>query len=201
MDAAKLQLKIFTAAKPGSEHVPAEAFIPVFHDWIKNAALPELLVDVANYGHVPQGPGVVLIGHANDYAIDEGEGRQGLLFSRKRQGAAPAQRLADTFRHALHAATLLEQAPALAGKLSFDTTHVLFRINDRLAAPNTEASFAAVRTELEAFCARLFGPGAFTLARVGEPRQLFSVAITAPASTPPSLATLLDRAGGPPTAA
>jgi hypothetical protein len=194
MDASKLQLKIFTAA--ATTRVPSETLIPVFHAWIKDKTLPELLLDVANYGHVPQGPGVVLIGHGSDYAIDESEGRQGLLYNRKRLGAAPAERLEDTFRRALHAAALLERDPVLAGKLTFDTTELLFRINDRLAAPNTAATFAAVRPELEAFCTRLFGAGAFTLAPTGEPRQLFGITIKATTALP--LATLLDRAGGAP---
>src|SRR5450755_4649168 len=41
-----------------------EPLIPVFHGWIENrAAEDELLIDVADYIHVPAGPGVVLIGH------------------------------------------------------------------------------------------------------------------------------------------
>jgi hypothetical protein len=197
MDASKLQLKIFTSSSSSpSGQLPAEAFIPVFHGWIKDAVLPELLVDVANYGHVPQGPGVVLIGHANDYAIDDGEGQPGLLFNRKRQAPAPELRLGDTFRRTLHAALLLEKEPALAGKLKFDTSRFLLRINDRLAAPNTDATFAAVRAEIEAFCSRLFGGGPFMLARTGEPRQLFGVTITG--GHPQPLYALLERAGGAP---
>ena len=42
------------------------------------------MIDVANYAHVPKGPGVALIGHGTDYFIDEGEGRLGLLYNRKR---------------------------------------------------------------------------------------------------------------------
>lgn len=197
MDASKLQLKIFTSSSTG--HLDAETFIPVFHEWIKNGVLPELLVDVANYGHVPRGPGVVLIGHENDYGLDDSEGRQGLLFNRKRLAPAPELRLEDTFRRALHAAVLLEQEPTLAGKLKFGTLQLLLRINDRLAAPNTDATFAALRPELESFCARLFGAGQFTLARTGEPRQLFGVTITT--SHAPALASLLERAGGAPKTA
>lgn len=195
MDATKLQLKIFFA--PGS-HVPTEAFIPVLHAFIKEHKLPDLLVDVANYAHVPRGPGVVLIGHGSDYFIDESEGRQGLLFNRKRQAPESGARLQDTFARALQAALLLEGDPAFAstGKLKFATDEFLFRINDRLAAPNTDATFAAVRDELTAFCTRLFGAGGFSLSRVGEARQRFAVAIKV--SQPASLASLLDKVGGAP---
>ena len=38
-------------------------------------AFDELMIDVADYKHVKHGPGVVLVGDANDYYLDEGEGR------------------------------------------------------------------------------------------------------------------------------
>lgn len=192
MDASKLQLKIFTA--PGKA-LPSESFIPVFHRWIKDRVLPELLIDVANYAHVPHGPGVVLIGHGTDYGFDEAEGRKGLLFNRKRQAPAPEERLPDTFRRALHAAVLLEKEPAFAGQLKFATDEFLLRLNDRLLAPNNDATWASVSPELEAFATKLFGAGQFSLARTGEPRQLFSVIIKCKA--PASLAALLEKAGGP----
>jgi len=34
--------------------------IPVFHRWIQEAVLNELVIDVADYRHVPAGPGVML---------------------------------------------------------------------------------------------------------------------------------------------
>ena len=196
MDAAKLQLKIFTA--PGSD-IPSEEFIPVLHTFIKHQKLPELLIDVANYTHVPRGPGVVLIGHGTDYFIDESVGRQGLLFNRKRQAPPPAERLQDTFARALHAAVVLEGEPALAGKLKFATDELMFRINDRLMAPNNDGTMESVRGELEAFCTRLFGAAGFSLTRVGHARELFAVSIKI--NQPAPLATLLERVGGAPKAA
>jgi hypothetical protein len=194
MEAQKLQLKIF-ALPDAARAVELEAFVGVFHRWIKDRVLPELVIDVANYAHVPDGPGIVLIGHGSDYFLDEGGGRLGLLHNRKRAGLPPRERLADLARRTLHAASLLERDPALSGALRFATHELLFRINDRLAAPNTEATFAAVRPELEELSRCIFG-GAFELVRVGGPKDLFAVRLTSPTSEP--LATLLDRAGGPP---
>jgi len=196
MDAHKLQLKIY-ATPDSAKAVEPEALIPVFHRWIKDHVLPELTIDVANYGHVPDGPGVVLIGHGSDYFIDEGEGRLGLLHNRKRSGPAAAERLSDLARRTFHAATLLEKDPSLGGKLKFATNELLFRINDRLAAPNTDATFGALRGEIEALGKTLFG-GAVELERVGGPKELFAVRISSGASV--SLASLLERAGGAPGA-
>jgi hypothetical protein len=196
MNAHKLQLKIY-ATPASAAAVEPEAVIPVFHRWLKEHLLPELTIDVANYGHVPEGPGVVLIGHGSDYFMDLGEGRLGLLGNRKRSGPAEGERLGDLARRTLHAATLLEKEAALGGKLTFATNELLFRINDRLAAPNTEATFASLKGELEALGKQLFA-GAFELQRVGGPKELFAARFKAAASAP--LATLLERAGGLPTA-
>jgi len=196
MDAHKLQLKIYLTPESARSLDP-EALIPVFHRWIKQRLLPELTIDVANYGHVPQGPGVVLIGHGADYFLDEGEGRPGLLHNRKRAGLAPAERLGDLARRTLHAAALLEKDLALTGKIKFATDELLFRVNDRLAAPSSDATFLALRPELEALAKALFA-GPVTLTREGGPKELFAVRIKSPAAPP--LAALLERAGGPPAA-
>jgi hypothetical protein len=196
MDAHKLQLNIYVSPESARAVAP-DAFIPVFHRWIKDHLLPELTIDVANYEHVPRGPGVVLIGHGSDYFIDEGEGRLGLLHNRKRAGLAAGERLTDLARRTFHAASLLEKEPTLAGKLKFTTGELLFKINDRLAAPNTDATFAAVKGDLEALAKQLYA-GPVELARVGAPKELFAVRIKGAPGV--SLATLLERAGGVPTA-
>ena len=196
MDAHKLQLKIFLTPETGSA-LNLDDLVPVFHRWIKQRALPELTIDVANYEHVPKGPGVVLIGHGSDYFLDESEGRRGLLHNRKRAGMLPGDRLPDLARRTLHAAALLEKDLALMGKVRFATDELLFRINDRLAAPNTDATFAAVRPELETLAKTLYGAPC-DLKRVGDAKGLFAVRIKA--TTRPPLATLLERAGGPPAA-
>jgi hypothetical protein len=193
MDAHKLQVKLFATAAPELE---VEAFIPVFHRWIKDRVLPELLVDVANYAHVPRGPGVVLIGHGADYFMDQAEGRLGLLYNRKREAPAPGARLADAFRRTIHAAILLEKDPALAGKLRFRTGEWLFRINDRLAASNDDQTFARLRPELEAFCREMLDGISFELVRIGTARDLFGVRIRAAGEA--ELPALLERLGGPP---
>jgi len=196
MDAHKLQLKIF-AEPAATAELTLDPFIVIFHRWIKERLLPELVIDVANYAHVPNGPGVVLIGHGSDYFIDRLDGRLGLMSSRKRAGLAPAERLTDLARRTLHAAALLEREPSLGGKLRFRPGELLFRLNDRLAAGNTDAAFAALKPEIEELGKRLYA-GPFEVTRVGGPKDLLSLRITSNAAAP--LGTLLERAGGPPAA-
>src|SRR5690606_15797570 len=86
----KFQFKLFIETP---EALSQEAVIPVFHDFIREKALPELLIDVADYRHVHEGPGVVLIGHGYDLYVDEMDGRPGLLFSRKREATGSVEEI------------------------------------------------------------------------------------------------------------
>jgi hypothetical protein len=191
MDSSKLSVKFF--AKDGSA-VAEGAFVPVFHGWIQRQALPEhLLIDVADYKHVPTGPGTVLVSHEANLSMDTTGHRLGLMYFRKTPIEGDLrERLRRVFRSALTACQLLEQDPALAGKLSFRTDEALFRIHDRLMAPNTEHSFAAVRPALDGLLTNLHG-GPVNLAHEPNEETLFAIRITAPSS--PSLSDLLARLG------
>ncbi|MCG8364404.1 MAG: hypothetical protein MJA27_13865, partial [Pseudanabaenales cyanobacterium] len=50
--------------------VSKEDAINVFHSWIQDQKLDDQLIDVADYSHVPEGPGVMLIGHNAFYSFD-----------------------------------------------------------------------------------------------------------------------------------
>src|SRR5579864_4377903 len=65
------------------EAADLEALIPVFHTWIENQNGDELLIDVADYTHVPAGPGIVLIGHEGNYSVDNTGNRLGVRYNRK----------------------------------------------------------------------------------------------------------------------
>ncbi|HEY3235792.1 MAG TPA: hypothetical protein VGJ84_13835, partial [Polyangiaceae bacterium] len=155
--------------------------------------LGELLVDVANYSHAHNGPGVVLVGDACDYYMDESDGRRGLLFSRKRHAPPPEERLKDAFIRALSACRLLEGEEALKGRLAFDGREVLLKIVDRLETSNSDSFLETIRPELEPFLKELYAGAPVELTRIGSPKDLFSVCIRAGAA--PSVETLLERLG------
>lgn len=73
---------------------------------------------------------------------------------------------------------------------------MLFRVNDRLAAPNDSGTFAKLRPELNRWARQMFG-SPVELAPVGGRKELFGVRVASPEEVP--LALLLNRAGGPPT--
>jgi hypothetical protein len=179
----KIQVKYFAQAPVALEHL-----VPVFHRWIRDRVLGELMIDVADYGHVHHGPGVVLIGHACDYFMDQGEGRLGLLYSKKRDPGAAEGRIEDGFKKALEACRLLEQEPGLG--LHFGGEEVLVRMPDRLTAPNTEEGFTALKTALEPIVTRLYG-GSARIERVSDKGGPLSARIHA--QTPASISDLLGR--------
>jgi hypothetical protein len=189
MKSEKLQIKFF--AKPNAAF-DVETVVPVFHRFIREHAFDELMIDVADYKHVKNGPGIALIGDANDYFLDEGEGRPGLLFSRKRHGAGPDGRLREGLARALRACSLLEAAPELAGKLEFATDEILIRLPDRLNAPNDDQSFAEVQAEVAALVEKLYGAGASITRGPSAPEAL---SLRVKTSSAPTLSALLSSLG------
>jgi hypothetical protein len=169
-----VRVKIF-ASEPSS--IDLGEAIPVFHRWIQGHLCPELLIDVADYRHVPNGPGVMLIGHEANYSLDMAKNRLGLLYSRKQAGGGAQENLQQALDAAIAACRRLEKEPAFAGKLKFDTGDCEFSINDRLLAPNRDETYLALKPELDRFFAGLWGAGAYSIEHEGEPRELFRVAV------------------------
>lgn len=149
MEANRILFKIFAKT-----HVELESFVPVFHRFIREQVLDELPIDVADYAHVHEGPGVVLIGHAFDYYLDLRGGRLGLVYLRKRDAPPPAERVKDAARRALRMARLLEQA---VEGLSFKTDELWVSFPDRLRAADTDENFALLKSELDALTTALVG--------------------------------------------
>jgi len=169
-------------------------FIGLFHRFIQQKSLPGLLLDVADYAHVPDGPGVILIGHEVDYGIDSVGGRTGLLTTHKRHTTRDFEDVVkETLRMALVAARAIE-ADGSTG-VHFDTSAVTFQLIDRLRTPNTDAAFEAARAALSPVAEKLFA-GGYEAARENgqDPRQ--PLAIRLRATDPADADTLLGRLGG-----
>src|ERR1700741_2852788 len=103
------------------EEVSLEPLIPVFHSWIQGQVLEELLLDVADYRHVPGGPGVVLIGHQANYSVDDTDDRLGVRYNRKAEvDGGNHKALRQAMRANLIACQRLEAEPSLERKLQFN---------------------------------------------------------------------------------
>jgi hypothetical protein len=188
MESSKLNIK-FYLADPNA--VKLEAVVPIFHSWIQTHALADhMLIDVADYAHVPNGPGVVLVAHEANLYLDTLDGRAGLTYSRKQplDGSFP-QRLGAAFSAALQACALLDES---MGGVRFVTDEASLKINDRLFAPNNLETFAAVKPDVEAIAREVLGQSA-TIEHRGNAKQLFEVAIRSLAQT--DLRSLMQRLG------
>jgi hypothetical protein len=189
MDSSRLAVKFYADDSSG---VSADEVVPIFHSWIQERALSDhMLIDVADYSHVPDGPGAVLVAREANIYLDRFDKRVGLRYSRKQalEGSS-SDRLRFLFRAALQACELLEQNTTLGGRIRFRTDQASFQINDRLLAPNTAQTFDSVKPELNRFLTELYGAVRLEY-RDDDPKNLFEVFISSTVN--PDITTLLSR--------
>ena len=175
IDLQKINIKFFIA-EPSL--VSLDPFIGIFNAWIQ--ASDGDYYDLADYSHVPAGPGVVLVAHDANISIDNNENRLGLLYNRKRPLAGDnGEKLATAFTAALAYCRRIEEEPLLQGRIRFRGEEALVTINDRLSAPNNDETFTALRREIETIARRLFGPAEFIVEKEPDPQRRFAVRIRA----------------------
>ena len=185
-DLQRINIKFFLAAD--AELSPAEAF-RVFNTWIPTTP-DEVLIDVADYSHVPEGPVTLLVGHEANYSLDSSHAEPGLLYSRKQPAAGDlAARLERALRSALKACQRLEAEPSLEGKVKFRSGDLLLGANDRLNAANDEAGEGALCAALEPVLARLFAGAEYAIERDGNAPLRLNLRVRA--QTDADTATLL----------
>ncbi len=160
-------------ARPGAQLQDEADLIPIFHEWIRLKKLEGTLIDVADYRHVPEGPGVMLISHEINYAVDHVEDQLGLSAQRKlsRQGVQEhnhVDRIVNLVRATARFGTLLEADPRLKDQLHLSGEQFYYRSNDRLQAPNTEAAFTELKPDLEAAAATLYPGKSASITRIVE---------------------------------
>lgn len=175
MELQHINVKIYV---DGDLPVAAARFIEVFHKWIQEKTLGELLIDVADYGHVPAGPGVLLVGHEADYSMDHTDGRWGCRYNRKAPLEGSNQdRLRQAMCSVANACRLLEAHFAGGPLLKFSRREFEVFINDRALAPNTPETQAACRPEIEEFVKNTLGQRDFTLQPPTDLRRRFGLVV------------------------
>ena len=171
MDLYKIGIKLFVT---NPQTVRLRDFIPVFHSWIQQQKVAgHQLIDVHDYSHVHNGPGILLVAHEGNFSMDQEDGRLGLFYYRKRplEGGFEAN-LKSVLQTVLQACKLLESEPKLDG-IKFDTKEVLVIANDRLLASND----AAARVTLEPIIAKTLGKAALA-SQSSDPRERLAFTVT-----------------------
>jgi len=159
MELTRFGLKLF-ATDPAA--MQGRKFVPIFHSWIQKQAVEKhQLIDVHDYSHIHHGPGILLVGHEGNFSTEMGEGVPGLVYFRKQPAGTFEENLRASLKAVLQAAALIEAEPGLEGRAQFRRDEVLFISNDRLLAPNNEATIEGIKPTL----VKVFGDKA-TLAAV-----------------------------------
>lgn len=154
------------------------AVVPVFHKWIQKQSLEgHLLIDVHDYSHIFNGPGILLVGHESNISLDLADGRPGLLYYRKQpQEGSEVSRVVAILRAALQACELLAADPVFEGRIRFAKDEALMISNDRLNAPNDEETFLKLTPALEKALKEVLPEAEFVFERVSSnPRERLAI--------------------------
>ena len=173
MNLQHINLKLYI---DNPESLDLAAFSGIFNSWIQRRLTDDLLVDVADYLHVHNGPGMLLVGHEANYSLDNTGGRLGLLYNRKAQlEGSNEDKLVHAARALLSAAQLLEKENGV----KFNGQELQVIVNDRLIAPNTLETFAALEADLRGLLDRLYKGFSYDLNQRPDARERFIVNVKA----------------------
>jgi hypothetical protein len=188
----ELQHLVVKIPVQGDLAVEPGVFIDLFHRWVSEQSMPELLVDIGDYRHVPAGPGILLVGFEAEYAIDHTDSRWGVLYRRKDVlPGTNTDRLRQAIGAAAHAGQRIERE--LNGQVTFSRSAIEVIVNDRLLAPNTAESLSGITPVIQAFAREVLGHDAVTIApHDADRRRRFGVTVRS--SQPFELETLAEGA-------
>lgn len=169
MELYRLGIKFFAEL---TGRIELTELIPIFHEWIQKQTIEgHLLIDVHNYSHIEQGPGILLVAHQGNVSVDLADGRIGLLYYRKQPIAA----LTEIVKPAVQSCRVLEQDARMRGRFQFRTDDVLVVANDRLLAPNNNETFTELEPQLSSALRQVLEKP-FKLSRVSEdPKERLTI--------------------------
>lgn len=119
--------------------VDFDAVVNLFHRWIQQHLVTEHQpIDVADYKHVVDGPGIVLVTHEANIHLDFTDGQAGLFYIRKQPLDGDFnQRLRKVLAYTAKLAQMLEAEESLSPRFKFKTGQAVVRFNDKLLAPHS----------------------------------------------------------------
>jgi len=125
-------------------------FIPVFHTWIQDKLIEDhLLLDVADYSHIPDGPGVMLIAHEGSFSLDQEKYKPGIMYMRKTKMEGDFKnRFNQVLSITTEAANRLQNND-ITNDVNFISDSFRFIANDRLYADNTRDNQNFYKKEIQ----------------------------------------------------
>jgi len=189
MDLQRVSLKILTDAPVTLNLDP---FLVIFSRWRTDANHPAQWVDLADYAHMPRGPGIILIGHRCNFSFDLGTAAPGIQYLSK-QGLEGSSE--DRLRTVLRDCFALTRS--LLGESEFPSSvHLLtgaleLAFNDRLETPHTAETDRALQPAVTKVLDRLYGPGKYSVKPEPDAGRRYGFTIAAPED--PGLEVLTAR--------
>ena len=188
-DLQRIHIKILTNA-PAS--LKLEPFIEIFGRWRGEKSQPAEWVDLADYAHVPRGPGIVLVGQRANFAFDMAEPAPGILYAAKKGlTGSHLVRVTVAMKSCLELTKRLITEPEFPDGVALRTDSVELRFADRLATPNTPETDEELRPVVRQAMDKLFGANGYELAVQGDLNETYGFSIRAKKAEP--LDALLKR--------
>ena len=170
----------------------ASSCIPVFHQWVGEKSMDELLIDVADYRHVSDGPGILLVGLEGDYGIEEAGGRFGLRYTRKRSiPNSFTDTLLLAYQRAVAACVSLRLDASVAEHFPDTHASVDITVFDRLKYATAASSPPSLIREVALLFASIYGASGAEAEYIGvDERRPLSIRVS---GEPPSFDRLKHR--------
>ncbi len=169
MDLQKFGIKLFVTTNGSFD---SKDFIPVFHNWIQDKVVPNhMLIDVADYSHIPDGPGVMLIAHEGHFSLDQENYKAGMMYMRRSKwGGDFKERFINVFSTAILAVNRLRNNKMIK---EVDFIHNSFRFipNDRRVADNTYENQNLYKDEVKKALAEIYPTCKVTYAHVSKENE------------------------------
>jgi len=192
IDVQRVAVKVFTNAPPDLQLDP---FLRIFGRWRAEKDHPGAWLDLADYAHLPRGPGILLIGKGCNFSFDLAGAAPGVLYVSKKGLAGPLdERLGSVFRVCFDLARRLAAEPEFPAGVQLDTGSLELVFNDRLETPHQAATDRLLRPAVSATLDRLLGRGGYCLTVEPDAGRRYGFSIRAVTAAP--VEVLLGRLAG-----
>ncbi|MGB2923881.1 MAG: hypothetical protein WBB82_01100 [Limnothrix sp.] len=152
------------------------SLIGVFQGWIRDEKVKGTLIDVIDYRHVPDGPGIMLVTYEINYMMEHQAGYG--LYAQRRwpevEGLSHPEGIVNLVKAAAEFGTILQKDTGITLK----GNEFFYIANDRLNAPNNDETFTAIKPDLETALKQIYGGESFTLERVqNNPKERLTILV------------------------
>lgn len=176
----------------------ADFFVRLFHGWIQDQSLEDhLLVDVHNYNHMHEGPGILLVAHQAHFHLNLESRPPFFLYLRKKTAQTGPVTFPGLFLSGLRAAVQLQAARAPEGGELFDQTQFQIVAADRLRFPGGREGSKLLGQALRDSLDRFLDTFHFEIEETdGDPRGRATVTVRAKGDREPGLEAMIESLEG-----